>query len=60
MRDYNLKEAASILGIKVRTAREWVRTGKIYAEKNGHYWIIPEGEIHRKIIEIINKKEKKK
>lgn len=59
MKNYTLKEAASIFGIKVRTMREWIKTGKVYAEKNGKYWIISEDEIYRKIIEIINKEKKK-
>ena len=32
-RYYNLNEVAVLLGIKVRTAREWVHNGKIHAVK---------------------------
>ena len=44
-----LKEAADLLGIRVRTMREWVRNGKIEAEKdeNGWRWIIREEEVGR-------------
>lgn len=42
-----LTEAAKALGIRVRTMREWIKLGKIHAEKaeNGWYWMIPEEEI---------------
>lgn len=36
-----IKEAAEILGLKVRTIREWIRKGKIEAGKIGCKWIIP-------------------
>ena len=47
MKYYSLKEAAKLLGIQVRTVREWIRQGKIQAEKaeNGWYWRISEEEI---------------
>ena len=47
MKYYTLREAARLLGIQVRTIREWVKLGKIKAEKaeNGWYWKIPEEEI---------------
>lgn len=50
---YGLKDAANILGIKVRTIREWIRNGKIKAVKdeNNWYWKIPESEIERKLNE---------
>lgn len=48
---YNIKETAEILGIKVRTVREWIKTGKIRAEKNDYrhsnQWFISEDEIMR-------------
>lgn len=48
---YSIKEAAELLGIKVRTVREWIRKGKIKAEKNNYQhcnqWYIPENEITR-------------
>lgn len=44
-----LKEAADRLGIKVRTIREWVRNGKIAAEKDaqGWCWTVQEEEVER-------------
>lgn len=51
MRTYSLREAAQLLGIKVRTIREWIKLGKIKAEKseNDWYWMISESEIARKL-----------
>ena len=48
MRGYNIIQTATLLGIKVRTVREWIRIGKINAfkQKNGR-WIVPEKEIER-------------
>lgn len=48
-RYYNLNEVAVLLGIKVRTAREWVHNGKLHAVKypNGRPWYVPESEITR-------------
>ena len=50
---YKLREAAMILGIKIRTLREWIKLGKIKAVKsqNKWYWEIPEDEIVRKLDE---------
>lgn len=49
MKYYTLREAAKVLRIQVRTLREWIKTGKIKAEKqeNGWYWRISEEEIMR-------------
>ena len=49
MKWYSLREAAEALGIKVRTVREWVRLGKIEAEKDegGWRWKIKDSEIRR-------------
>lgn len=46
---YNLNEASVLLGIKVRTAREWVHNGKMKAVKypNSKMWHVPESEIRR-------------
>ena len=46
---YNLREVADLLGIKVRTARYWVRIGKINAQKitGTTRWIVFESEIKR-------------
>ena len=48
-RHYNLREASALLGIKLRTAREWVRTGRLKAKKYGDStrWYVPESEIAR-------------
>lgn len=46
---YNLLQSAELLGIKVRTVREWVRTGKLKAMKysGSRMWFVPESEIRR-------------
>ncbi len=46
---YNLIETANLLGIKVRTAREWVHNGKMRANKieGSRRWIVMESEIKR-------------
>lgn len=48
-RNYSLKQAADILGLKVRTVREWVRLGKINAQKYdcSNRWFISESEMKR-------------
>jgi excisionase family DNA binding protein len=50
--NYSLREASKILGVKVRTLRSWISSGKIKAFKaddkgKGHYWRIEEEEIER-------------
>lgn len=46
---YDLLDAASLLGMKVRTVRQWVLEGKIKAKKisGGRKWVIMESEIKR-------------
>lgn len=46
---YNIVETAQLLGLQVRTAREWARTGKIKAKKiaGSNRWLIMESEILR-------------
>ena len=46
---YSLIETADFLGIKVRTARQWVHDGKIQATKipNSRRWVVMESEIKR-------------
>lgn len=46
---YSVRQAANMLGIKVRTVREWIRNGKLNANKYGvsNRWYIPESEIVR-------------
>lgn len=49
MEQYNIRDAARLCGVKVRTMRQWIRGGRIRAEKqkNGWWWQIPETEIER-------------
>ena len=46
---YTLRQASDILGIKVRTVREWIRTGRINAVKIGgsNRWFISHEELKR-------------
>lgn len=46
---YNLNEVAELLGIKVRTARSWVISGKIIGRKitGTNRWIVSESELLR-------------
>lgn len=46
---YNIVETSKLLGIKVRTVREWISSGKLRAQKYEHSnrWMISESEILR-------------
>ena len=46
---YNLSEVAALLGLKVRTIRQWVHDGKIKANKapGTKRWLVFESEIRR-------------
>lgn len=46
---YNLRDTALILGIKVRTVREWLKKGQLKAIKydGGRMWFVPQSEIDR-------------
>ena len=46
---YNVRQASNLLGIKVRTVREWIRNGKLKADKYtvSNRWFISESEIER-------------
>ena len=46
---YNLHEVAALLGITVRTARDWVHKGIINASKieGGRRWVVKESELKR-------------
>ena len=46
---YDLLEVASLLGMKLRTVRQWVLEGKIKAKKisGGRKWVVLESEIKR-------------
>ena len=48
-RGYNLIQVSELLGIKVRTVREWVHNGKLNANKipGSNRWIVLESEIKR-------------
>lgn len=48
-KNYSIREAAEVLGIKVRTVREWLRRGIVHGKKyeNCPMWFIPESEIKR-------------
>ena len=48
-RGYNLNEVAELLGLKVRTVRQWVKDGKVKATKiaGSRRWIVTESEIRR-------------
>jgi len=46
---YSIIQTAELTGMKARTVREWIRTGKIHAvkaERSGR-WVIPEREVSR-------------
>lgn len=51
---YTIRQASNLLKIKVRTVREWIRLGKLKADKqdNGR-WRISEAEIER----VLNEKQ---
>lgn len=46
---YSIRQTSNLLRIKVRTAREWLRSGKIKAMKDesSGRWKVPESEIMR-------------
>ena len=46
---YSLRQASNLLGVKVRTLREWIRNGKIEAQKYevSNRWFISQSEIDR-------------
>lgn len=48
-KQYNIRQASELLGIKVRTVREWIRNGKLKADKYecSNRWFVSEGEIKR-------------
>lgn len=48
-KDYNIRQAAELLGIKVRTVRQWIADGKIRAKKYSfsRRWFISADEIMR-------------
>jgi excisionase family DNA binding protein len=46
---YNIRHASTLLGVKVRTIREWIKNGKLNAIKYpaSNRWYIPASEIDR-------------
>lgn len=46
---YGISQTAELLGIKVRTARNWIASGIIHAKKicGTNRWIVMESEINR-------------
>jgi len=48
-RYYNIRQTSDLLGIKVRTVREWIKNGKLKAKKYdvSNRWFIPESEISK-------------
>lgn len=46
---YNITQVSQILGVKVRTVRDWIKQGKLKAHKYpvSNRWFIPESEIKR-------------
>lgn len=51
MNKYTLLDSSELLGVKVRTLREWIKLGKIKAEKIDRKWYISSYEIFKKIKE---------
>ncbi len=49
MKQYSIKQASNLLKIKVRTTREWLRSGKLKGTKDSvsGRWSISEDEIKR-------------
>ncbi len=46
---YSLRDTALILGVKVRTVREWLKKGQLKAIKydGGRMWFVSQSEIDR-------------
>lgn len=55
---YNLNETAEILGVKVRTLREWLKTGFLLAHKyeGKRKWYVSQHEINR-LLGIVEEEE---
>lgn len=52
--NYTLKETAKVLGIQLRTVRQWVKDGKLEAKKYDkcRMWFVSAEEIERKLNEM--------
>ena len=48
-KNYSIRQASELLGVKVRTVREWIKTGKLKAYKYdiSNRWYIHESEVLR-------------
>lgn len=47
-KNYTIRQTANILGIKVRTVREWLNSGKLEGQKNlNGRWSINESSISK-------------
>lgn len=46
---YDLIQTAELVGLKVRTLRQWIRDGRLNAKKipGGQKWVVSESEIKR-------------
>ena len=58
------QEAAAKWGVSLKTVQQWIRRGKIAAEKTGRDWLIPDNTpkpIDRRIVEnpIRNRRKEK-
>ncbi|NCC76222.1 MAG: DNA-binding protein [Clostridia bacterium] len=47
VRMYNSEEASKLIGLSVRTVKQYARTGRIQAQKIGNSWMISEEAIKR-------------
>jgi excisionase family DNA binding protein len=48
---YSTEDIAEILGLKEKTVREWLRTGKLKGKKIGRLWRVKESELEEFINE---------
>lgn len=50
-KSYGVRETALMMGVKVRTIRDWIAKGKLKAHKapNGRYWRVYEDDILEKL-----------
>lgn len=50
-----IRQASKALGLKTRTIREWIKTGRLKAEKTGKMWNITEDIMTEEVQERANK-----
>lgn len=46
-----VRQTANALGLKVRTIREWIKTGRLPAYKVGKYWMVSEQTVMSKEVQ---------